>query len=75
MTPSDQIKAAEDRAFAARLTMGEVCQIARVAPSTWSRAKARGTIRAKTLQRIEEALDYCEAKAAKPGQPAQIGGQ
>lgn len=55
--------------------MGEVCQIARVAPSTWSRAKARGTIRAKTLQRIEEALDYCEAKAAKPGQPGQIGGQ
>lgn len=59
-SPAEQIKAVEDRAFAARLTMGDVLRIAKVAHSTWSRAKSRGTIRAKTLKRVEEALDWYE---------------
>lgn len=66
-TPAEQIKAVEDRAFAARLTMGDVLKIARVAHSTWSRAKSRGTIRAKTLKRVEEALSYIERKQAEGG--------
>lgn len=57
------MKAVEDRTFAARLTMKDVLRIARVAESTWSRAKSRGTIRAKTLGRVEEALDWYEKKA------------
>lgn len=73
MNHADQIKAVEDRAFAARLTMQDVLRIARIAPSTWSRAKARGTIRAKTLQRAEEALAWYERKAREASPPAQIG--
>lgn len=73
MTHADQIKAVEDRAFAARLTMQDVLRIATVAPSTWSRAKARGTIRAKTLKKVEEALDWYERKQREAGQPVQIG--
>lgn len=65
------MKAVENRAFAARLTMGDLCKIAGVSHSTWSRAKTRGTIRARTLQKIEEALDYYEAAAKrKAAQPA-----
>lgn len=62
-TPAEQIKAVEDRTFAARLTMKDVLRIARVAESTWSRAKSRGTIRAKTLGRVEDALDWYEKQA------------
>lgn len=75
MTQADQIKAAEERAFAARLTMSDVLRIANIAPSTWSRAKARGTIRAKTLKRVEDALAWYEAKAREDAQPAKIGGE
>lgn len=57
------MKSVEDRAFAARLTMKDVLRIARVAESTWSRAKSRGTIRAKTLGRVEEALDWYEKQS------------
>lgn len=65
MTPSQAIEAAESRAFELRLTMAEVCQAAGIKPSVWSRAKGRGTIRAKTLQRIEIALNSFEkARAA-----------
>lgn len=74
MTHADQIKAVEDRTFAARLTMQDVLRIAAVAPSTWSRAKSRGTIRAKTLKRVEDALAWYEQKQREAGQPdAQIG--
>lgn len=54
------MQAVQDRAFAARLTMKDVLRIAGIAESTWSRAKSRGTIRAKTLGRVEEALDWYE---------------
>lgn len=70
MTPAEQIKAVEDRAFKNRLTMSDVLRIARVAPSTWSRAKSRGTIRAKTLRRVEDALDWYEKQGNADGQPA-----
>jgi hypothetical protein len=59
-TPAEQMKAVEDRTFAARLTMKEVLRLANVAESTWSRAKSRGTIRAKTLGRVEEAIAQYE---------------
>ena len=60
MSHADQMKAVEDRVFALRLTMTDVLRIARVANSTWSRAKSRGFIRAKTLGRVEEAVDRYE---------------
>lgn len=56
MNHSDQMKAVEDRVFALRLTMTDVLRIAGVANSTWSRAKGRGYIRAKTLKRVEDAV-------------------
>ncbi|APZ81800.1 hypothetical protein vBEliSR6L_35 [Erythrobacter phage vB_EliS_R6L] len=59
-TPAEQMKAVEDRVFAARLTMKDVLRIANVAESTWSRAKSRGTIRAKTLGRVEDAIGWYE---------------
>lgn len=62
--------AVEQRAFALRRPMGEVCAIARVAHSTWSRAKARGYIRARTILRVEEALDYLERERAKAEETA-----
>lgn len=64
MTPAEQMKAVEDRAYAARLTMGEVLRIAKVAHSTWSRAKVRGYIRPKTIKRVEDALDWYEGQTA-----------
>lgn len=60
MTQSEQMKAVEDRAFAARLSMAEVCKIAEIPHSTWSRAKTRGSIRAKTLRKVEDALAWIE---------------
>jgi hypothetical protein len=57
----DQI---EQRAFDLRKNMGDVCAIARVAHSTWSRAKKRGFIRPRTLERIERALDFLDRQAA-----------
>lgn len=59
-----EIRAIEQRAFACRMTMSDVLKIAKVAPSTWSRAKARGTIRARTLSRVEEAMTWLEGKRA-----------
>ncbi|MEJ7831281.1 MAG: hypothetical protein WKF79_00060 [Nocardioides sp.] len=48
--------------------MGDLLRIARVAHSTWSRAKARGYIRARTIKRVEEAMDWYEGQpgAADP---------
>lgn len=63
MTASDQMKAVEDRVFALRLTMTDALKIAKVANSTWSRAKSRGYIRARTLGRVEEAVDFLERQA------------
>ena len=62
MTITDQMKAVEDRVFALRLTMTDALQIAKVANSTWSRAKSRGYIRARTLGRVEEAVAWLEEK-------------
>jgi hypothetical protein len=47
----------EDRAHSLRLSMTDALNLAKVAPSTWSRAKKRGFIRASTIRRVEEALD------------------
>lgn len=58
------IQAAEQRAFDLRLTMAEVCQAAGLDPAVWSRAKSRGTIRVKTLQRVELALEAFERTRA-----------
>lgn len=66
MTQTDQLEAVEQRAFDARLTMQEVCERAGVAQSTWSRAKARGSIRVKTLRRIEAAVASAESENAAP---------
>lgn len=65
MNHADQMKAVEDRVFALRLTMTDALKIAKVAHSTWSRAKARGYIRARTLGRVEDAVSYLE-RQAKP---------
>jgi hypothetical protein len=56
-----EIGAVEKRAAAARLTMGELCSMAGVAASTWSRAKARGKVRVSTVRRLEEKLAVAEA--------------
>lgn len=66
MTHSDQMQAVEGRVFRLRLTMTDALQVARVANSTWSRAKARGYIRAKTLGRVEEAVKWLETQHNLP---------
>ncbi len=66
MNHSDQMKAVEERVYALRLTMTDALQIAKVANSTWSRAKGRGYIRARTLGRVEEAVTYLERHHAAP---------
>lgn len=64
MTHADQMKAVEERAHALRLTTTDALTLAKVAPSTWSRAKKRGFIRASTIRRVEDALDsYAKWKA------------
>jgi hypothetical protein len=60
MTHTDQMRAVEERVFALRLTMTDVLRIAKVANSTWSRAKSRGYIRARTLGRVEDAVAWYE---------------
>lgn len=66
MKHSEQMKVVEDRVFALRLTMTDALQVAKVANSTWSRAKSRGYIRARTLGRVEEAVAFLERQAAAP---------
>lgn len=63
-----QIASIEKRANEARKTMGEVCELAGIAQSTWSRAKARGTITTRKIGAIESALDTLENKAGPDGQ-------
>lgn len=60
MNHADDMKAVESRVFALRLTMSDALLIAGVANSTWSRAKARGFIRATTLGRVEDAVASLE---------------
>ena len=64
MTATEQMQAVEERVFQARLAMADVLGRAGVALSTWSRAKARGTIRAKTLGRVEDAIAEIERERA-----------
>lgn len=47
--------------------MGHVLRMAGVAHSTWSRAKARGYVRATTMRRVEEALELYESWEATGG--------
>jgi hypothetical protein len=54
------MEAVEQRAFAARITISDLCERARVHQSVWSRAKKRQTIRVKVLDRIEAALTSVE---------------
>lgn len=68
MTHSAQMQAVEDRAFALRLSTTDALKLAKVAPSTWSRAKQRGYIRASTLRRIEDALASYERWKAEDDQ-------
>ena len=64
MTHAEHMKAVEDRAFSLRLSTTDALNLAKVSPSTWSRAKRRGYIRASTIRRVEEALDsYAKWKA------------
>jgi hypothetical protein len=65
MEHSEQMKAVESRVFALRLTMTDALQVAKVAHSTWSRAKSRGYIRARTLGRVEDAVAFLEKRAAE----------
>lgn len=63
MSHLEEMKAVEARVFALRLNMVDALKIARVAPSTWSRAKKREFIRARTLGRVEEAVSFLERQA------------
>lgn len=65
MTHLEQMLKVEERAHALRLTMSDVLRFAGVAHSTWSRAKARGYIRASTIGRVEAELDAAEKRRAE----------
>lgn len=54
------IELVEQRAFAARKTMAEVCAEADVLPQVWSRAKSRKAISVGTLRKVEDALARIE---------------
>jgi hypothetical protein len=72
MTQSEQMQAVEKRAHDARLTMGDLLKMAGVAHSTWSRAKARGYIRARTIKRVEDTLDWYEDQQRDDGTPRAV---
>ena len=63
MLGTKEISAVEKRALAARLTMAELCEKAGIPASSWSRAKSRGSIRPKTLKKVEDALTQIEGAA------------
>src|SRR3546814_18329859 len=63
MLGQKEIAAVERRAAALRLTMAELCALAGMQQSTWSRARQRGTVREKVVRRLEAALVASEAKA------------
>lgn len=61
MLGSKEIASVEKRAAALRMTMGELCEAAGVAHSTWSRAKKRGSITIRTIRALEDHLAKMEA--------------
>lgn len=65
MTKLDHILAVEQRAFAVRKTVSQVCDLAGVYPQTWSRAKSRGAVSVDTLLRMERVLDKLEKEQAE----------
>ncbi len=65
MKPIEAMTRVEERAYAARRTMSDVCKVAGVAHSTWCRAKSRGFIRPTTLARIEDGIAAIERHAAE----------
>ena len=44
--------------------MAELCELAGVHHSSWSRAKTRGRVRIGMVRRLEEQLDRLEAQQA-----------
>jgi len=64
MLGKKEIAAVERRAAAARLTMSELCVMAKVHHSTWSRAKTRGSVRVAVVRKMEAQLDIVEAQRA-----------
>src|SRR3546814_14042106 len=63
MLGQKEIAAVERRAAALRLTMAELCALAGMQQSTWSRARQRGTVREKVVRRLEAALVANRAEA------------
>lgn len=63
MLGKKEIAVVERRAAAARLTMAELCALAEMQQSTWSRARQRGTVREKVVRRLEAQLAIREAQA------------
>lgn len=62
MINKPEIEAIEKRAYAVRRTIKEVCELAEVHPSSWSRIKRSGVVGVKTLRSMEDALTSLEAK-------------
>lgn len=60
MLGSKEIASVERRAAKLRMTMGELCEAAGVAASTWSRARQRGRVTIGTVRKLEEQLDLKE---------------
>lgn len=60
MIQLDHMRHVEERAFAVRKTVSQVCDLAGVYPSVWSRAKGRGTVSIDVISRMERALDRLE---------------
>ena len=62
MDNKTDINAVEQRAYKARVRIGEVCDRADVHRSVWSKAKTRGTVAVETLLRMETAMAVIEAE-------------
>ena len=62
MLGKKDIAAVERRAAAVRLSMAELCALAGMQQSTWSRARQRGTVREKVVRRLEAVLVQREAQ-------------
>ena len=65
MTQLDHMLEVERRAFDARKTVAQVCDIAGVYASSWSRAKSRERVSIDVITRMERALDKIEREKAK----------
>lgn len=63
MLGKKDIAAVERRAAALRLSMAELCALANMQQSTWSRARQRGTVREKVVRRLEAVLVSREGTA------------